>query len=385
MDTKYLPQRGMRRGGPLAALSAALLVAALTSAAAPAGPADGEPKAPPAAGGAGTQPAESGISVTISGAPAAATTAAKVRSIADRLTITDMDRTVLDAVRDDTKQIDETGLYVGLGIAARAAGNVQLDPQEWSQLDRPAYVSLLAEPKLWRARPLQATASIFRVTKLMSGEGLNYSDFWPKERTVWRMDGVLPGNNDQPDPERPIIILSVVNPAEFLGLGEPGTDKAEMEYKRGPQIRVAAIFYKDLIDNERNDTDRNGAVRAYPVIMAWQLGRTDMSFAVSGGKGDGLLTRLAPAAILLIVLVGGFYLLRRRMTPKRQDGGVQGPRYQPLRGAGTTAGSPRDAAVNPEDVYVDPELAAAVEQYRHEKGLDETEGTTGAAGKNRHG
>jgi len=370
MNMHYSPQRRICRGGLAGALPAALLVVALTSAAAPAALAQGEPNAPPAPNGAGTQPAEAGISVTISGAPA--TSPAKVRAMADRIAITDMDKTVLEAVRDDTKQIDETGLYVALGIAARAAGNVQLEPEEWSQLDRPAYVSLLAEPKRWRGQPLQTTVSIYSVTKMKSGDGLNYSDFWPKDHPVWRLYGVLLGNNDRPDPERPIIIFSVVNPSDYLGEGKPGEDKGETEYGRGRQVRVAALFYKNLIK-----TERDGPVRQYPVVMAWQL-------SSGGAIPDGLMTRLAPVAILLVALAGGFYLLRRRMVQMRQSRGVQGSRYQPLRSPAKTPGV-QDAPADPADGHVDPELAAAVEQYLHKKGHDETEGTAGAAGKNRHG
>jgi hypothetical protein len=402
MDIKYLLQRRTCLGSLARALSpglpAALLAAALLSAAA-AAPAQGVPNDPPAPNGASTQPApaptgsgsrisiaapaapngagtrpvEAGTSVTIS-TPAASP--AKVRTMADRIAITDMERTVLDAVRDGIRQIDETGLYVGLGIAARAAGNVQLDPDEWSQLDRPAYVSLLAEPKLWRGRPVQATVSIFRVMKLKSGDGLNYSDFWPKDHPVWRMDGVL--SDGQAAADQSIIIFSVVNPAEFLGLGQPGTGKAEMEYKKGPRVRVAAIFYKDLID-----TDRKGAVRLYPIVMAWQLSRSDESFARYASPPDGLMTRLAPVVILLVALAGGFYLLRRRMTRMRQSR-IQGSRYQPLRSQATPGGV-RDAPVNPADAHVDPELAAALEQYLHQEGHDETKGTHGAPGKNRRG
>jgi hypothetical protein len=381
MDNKRIAQRRICRGGlgacPVGGalspgLSAALLVAALLSAPAPA---QSEPNTPPTPNGAGTRPVEAGTSVTIS---TPATSPAKVRSMADRLGITDMEKTVLDAVRDGIRQIDETGLYVGLGIAARAAGNVQLDPDEWSQLDRPAYVSLLAEPKLWRGRPVQATVSIFRVTKLMSGDGLNYSDFWPKDHPVWRMDGVL---SDGPvAADQPIIVFSVVNPAEFLGLGQPGSGKAEMEYTKGPRVRVAAIFYKDL-----TDTDLKGAVRLYPIVMAWQLSRGDESFARYASPPSGLLTTLAPVVILLVGLAGGFYLLRRRMTRMRH-GYSQGPKYQSLRSPATSAGA-RDAPSDPADRHVDPELAAALEQYLHEhpKGHDETERTAGAAGKNHHG
>jgi len=118
--------------------------------------------------------------------------------------------------------------------------------------------------------------------------------------------------------------------------------------------------------------------------MAWQLTRAEELFARYAEAPDGLMTKLAPVAILLVALAGGFYLLRRRMTQTRHGESRQGPRYQPLRNPAEPGGA-RDAAINPADAHVDPELAAALEQYLHQKGHDETEGAAGAAGKNRHG
>lgn len=321
-----------------------------------------EPDAPAATqpgAGATTAP---GTSVTIA---APATSPAKVRSLADRLAYTDIEKTVIDATRDGVRQIDETGLYVMLGVADRARGNLQLDPEEWSQLDRPAYTSLLAEPKRWRGHPLQATAAIFRVTKMMSGKELNYSDFWPKDRTVWRLDGVM--GDDQAAHGRPIIIFSVVNPSEYLGAGKPGEAEGQTEYKRGPLIRAAAIFYKDLID-----TDRDGAERHYPVMMAWQLSGGD-AVLVPLGSSNGLTGRLAPVVILLVIMAGGFYFLRRRITQLRKQGS-QGPKYRPLRDEIVPAAA-ADGGEDSLDGHVDPALAAAVEQYLHEKGHDEADGT----------
>jgi len=296
------------------------------------------------------------VSVTVS-SPVAAS--ARPRSLADRLGYTDNEKTVLGATRDGVRKIDETGLYVTLGVAARAAGNLQFDRDEWSQLDRPAYTSLLTQPKRWRGHPLELTPTIFRVTKMTSGKQLNYSNFWPKDRPVWRLDGVI-GHKTQP-----VIIYSVVNPSEYLGQGKPGKEEDQTDYNRGQAIRAAAIFYKDVID-----TDCDGATRHYPLVMAWQLSDGDEVMALRGSS-DSLVSKLAPVAILLVVMAAGFYYLRRWMTQSRQKKS-HGPRYKPLRDEIVPAAA-EDNSANSLDEHVDPELAAAIEQYRHEKGLDESD------------
>ena len=308
-----------------------------------------------------TQPGPSastspGLSVAVS---VPTTSPAKVRSLFERLGYTEVENTVLGATRDGVRQIDETGLYVMLGVAARASGNLQFDPQEWSQLDRPAYTSLLTQPERWRGHPLEITPVIFRVTKMTSGKQLNYSSFWPRERTVWRLDGILGDKN------QPVIIYSVVNPSEYLGAGKPGKEEDQTDFERGRPIRAAAIFYKDAID-----TDRENATRHYPVMMAWLLSEEDGALVPLGSSND-LTSRLAPVAILLLVLAAGFYFIRRRMTQASQKQS-HGPKYRPLRDEIDPAEAEHNGA-NPPEEYIDPELAAAVEQYRHEKGLDETD------------
>ncbi len=293
------------------------------------------------------------LSVTVS---VGTTSPAKVRSLVDRLGYTEVEKTVLGATRDGVRQIDETGLYVMLGVAGRAAGNLQFDPQEWSQLDRPAYTSLLAQPKRWRGHPLEIKPVIFRVTKMTSGKQLNYSGFWPKERPVWRLDGVIGGES------QPVIVYSVVNPNKYLGKGKPGKEEDQTDFERGQAIRAAAIFYKDVID-----TDCKGKTRHYPIMMAWLLSDEDEVLVPLGSSNDSA-SKMTAAAILLVIMAAGFYFLRRRMTQSRQKQ-PGGPKYKPLRDEAATK---NDVDDSPEE-YVDPELAAAVEQYRHEKGLDESD------------
>ena len=282
-----------------------------------------------------------------------------MRSLFDRLGYTEVEKTVLGATRDGVRQIDETGLYVMLGVAARAALNLQFDRQEWSQLDRPAYTSLLTEPGRWRGHPLEISPVIFRVTKMTSGKQLNFSKFWPRERPVWRLDGVVG------DKSRPVIIYSVVNPEKYLGEGKPGKEEDQTDFERGRPIRAAAIFYKDVID-----TDRENTTRHYPVMMAWLLSDEDGVLVPLGSSND-LTSRLAPVVILLLVLAAGFYFIRRRMTQAGRKE-ARGPRYKPLRDESPPTETKDDRA-DPAGEYIDPELAAAVEQYRHEKGLDETD------------
>ena len=283
------------------------------------------------------------------------------KSMADRIIVNDIERTVLEATRDASRQLDDTGLYATLSVAGRARNNVQLDPEEWELLDRPAYQNLLAQPERWRTQPLQLAVNAFRVTELKAGEGLNYSRFWPKDRTVWRIDALA---LDGPAPEkRPVVILSVANPSEYLDRGKPGKEAHQTEYEHGPTIKIAAVFYKVL-----TATDKNGHTRLYPVVMAWQLDQTEPDVYTPLGTTGGAWGNAALPAMLLIVVLAAFYLVRRQVTRAKQRQ-AQGPQYRPLRNEADDATKAEEDA-DPSDKYVDPDLAKAVEQYRHEKGID---------------
>jgi len=311
-----------------------------------------------------TQPTtQPDITVTVSStAPTGKPTAPP--AMAERIVIEEVEQTVLDATRDGSGQADETGLYASLSIAARARENVQLDRDEWQHLDRPAYRSLLAQPKRWRAQPIQLAVRIYEIWKLKPGDGLNYSRFWPKDRPVWRIHGTVLGNKDEES--QPITIFSVVNPDEYLGQGEATKEDNLTQFKHGPILRLAAIFYKVLAD-----TDKEGNRRLYPVVMSWQLADSEGdTYAATPGADSGLWGSAAMPVVLLVAVLAVFYLVRRQVT-RTQNKIPKGPEYKPLReGADKDDDKEKKDTQSPADRYVDPDLAKAVEQFRHEKGIE---------------
>ena len=124
---------------------------------------------------------------------------------------------------------------------------------------------------------------------------------------------------------------------------------------------MAGLFYKDLVA-----TDRDGKTRLYPIVMAWQLASGEGDYFAQSPGGSSVSLGSALPVIILVAVLAAFYFVRKQATKSRTRG-VQGPQYKPLRDEETEAGKkPEDP--NSPDKYVDPELARAVEEFRHEKG-----------------
>jgi hypothetical protein len=292
---------------------------------------------------------------------------AKIPTIAQRIVLTDVERTVLDVTRDNTASLQETGLYAMLGVASRAKQQVKLDDLEWDQLDRPAYVNLVHDPKRYRATPMRFRVKISHVWKQSPGVGLAFSPMIPKDLTVWQMDGVW---SDAPyEREKPLRLYSLVDPAAYIG--QPSTiDRDQTRiYKHAPEVRVAGLFYKIYTDK-----DRDGALRDYPVVMVWQMSRTMPAWGGGGGDWDfSQLARLAPLVLLVAVMGGAFYLTRRRLAKmraadRRAGGALASPRQRREPNAGARDAPDADRKDDePPDQPVDPELTAAVEGYLRDR------------------
>lgn len=297
---------------------------------------------------------------------------AESATIAGRIVLTNVEKTVLDAVRDRTWQFDETGLYVMLGLAARAP---ELDLMQWHDLDRPAYANLLADPGRYRAKPLRAKVRVHYVSKLQSGAGLGFREFWPKDRPVWEMDCIW--TEEPHEKDKPVRVYSVVDPKPLIGDPDEVGPQNRWRYERGRDIRIAALFYKVLM--ARQETGRK--TRAYPMMMAWQLSRT-VPWRSVGQWDSGGLSQLAPILILVIVMVAGFYFTRRRLARLRQADRRTPRRYRPLRyqtdedaSARSAGTSDQDGPDDAPDLPVDPELTSAVEEFLREKEHEDGDGT----------
>ena len=283
--------------------------------------------------------------------------------LAEAIEPNDTERIVLAATRDRIGSIDQTDRYVMLALAARAPTP---DAVEWEQLDRPAYVNLLRDPVRYRARPMRMRLRVYRVWKLLPGAGLVFSPFWKRDRPVWEMDCIW--SSVPYSREKPLKVFSIVNPDEFLGEPDERQPDGEMTYRRGPELRAAGLFHKVYRKTERG----SGRLRDYPVVVVWDITRTVGTWPRGGWGGWGL-TQTLPVLLLVIVLIGAFVLTKRRLGRLRgSDRSAARGEYRPLRRErGRREPPPSDTDANEADEPVDPNLAAAVEDFLQDKQRDD--------------
>ena len=311
-------------------------------------------------------PATTTRSVTISLPPT--TRPADVHTLGDRIVPTDVEKTVLDAVRDRTFQFDETGLYVMLALAGRAP---EIGPMQWYELDRPAYANLLAHPARYRGTALRAKVRVHYVSRMQSGVKLGFRSFWPKDRPVWEMDCIW---TDEPHKNnKPVRVYSVVDPTLLIGPPDEVGPQSRGKYDPGHDLRIAAMFYKITLARQASDR----SVRAYPVMMAWQLSRTAPLKSLGQWNADGP-SQWALPLVLVILLAVAFYFTRRRVTRLKQADRDAFTRYRPVDSqAHEKAPGAADAQAQDEDKLdapdgpVDPELTAAVEQFLQDRQPDD--------------
>lgn len=296
-----------------------------------------------------------------------------IKTIAQQITLTEQEATVLEDIQDRTGKFDETALYVMFAVAARAP---RLEPIEWHELDSPAYVNLLAEPDRYRATPLHMKVKVYVVRKRQAGAGLGFRPkLWPKDRPVWEMDCVQTGVPHEDD--KPLKVFSIVDPNAFVGESDRTDRYRRGVYKGGRRIRIAALFYKVY----RAQEEGSGDMRDYPELIAWQISRTALPLR-GVGSGLGGLANFLPLLLLIIALAVGFYFTRRRLARLKADR-APAARYRPLRYRSDTQapGPPepeggRDGKEQA-DGPVDPDLAAAAEEYLREHEEEQDDGRDG--------
>lgn len=271
-------------------------------------------------------------------------------SVEQGLELTEIERQGLLGIADRRFQLDEEGLYI---VMRRAAALPKLGPTKWDALDRPAYENLLKRPADYRLRPIRMTVLVNSVRRVEAGDGLaQYSRWWRRGKAAWIIDGMVPRGDDALVAERPIRLVSVAPPPELRRDPErTGDDGASLYTAPGPPINAAGVFYK-VVTLE----SRDGAMRDYPVLIAWQL----ESARPVGATGFDASTMAIIIVLLLVLLAVGFIVLKRHIKGLRARG-------QEARRTGEDE-QDRPAPVEPSDVdQVDPELRAAAESYRRER------------------
>jgi hypothetical protein len=143
-------------------------------------------------------------------------------------------------------------------------------------------------------------------------------------------------------------------------------DDGYAEYGEGkaPLYEVEAVFYKTIVTVSRGSENEAPQPMQYPVVLAWQWDRVAEVGAFDGPPPSHYIIG---ALMLMGIIIGGalFFLLRKRTKKYRESGGMW-QKYHALRDEQAAADS---LEATPTDV--DPDLAAAAQEYRKERGLDD--------------
>ena len=280
--------------------------------------------------------------------PADATTAWE--RVNSALALSRKDELLLSSMRDGTDPAEQNGFYRMMRIVADLPA---LSAEELRRLDSPAWANLLREPGRYRGKPVRLALRVYVVRELVAGKGLRANPYWPEGRSIYEVHATLEGSADEP-----VILYAPAPPAN---LGPPGETLPDgrMRYKSGPAYQAAGVYLQYY-----NDASTDGAKREYPVVLAWQFDP-----AGAGGSFLGLFTEKeqlytwGAALLVLIAAVGMFVFVQRRL--RRPSAARRGPvfkNYKPLRDEYPEEKSDAEFVKQ----YVDPDLAAAVEDYEQE-------------------
>ncbi len=288
---------------------------------------------------------------------------------AEAVAMSEPQRQALTDVTDYTTRLHDAALDSLLELAVAQS---PVDTGRLRAMEQPAYAKLLTRPWLYRGQAVRLEVIVLTVRKLMPGEGIYPGASWPAERPVWRIDGFVAGKGAG---DRPLTVFSVVDPVEQFGPADVTKPDGTMVYDRLVQTPVVGLFYKVY-----NAETRDGDLGSFPVLVAWQF--PDSGGRQAGGTRSLLGLDLSPVMVkaieigipaLLLVLLIGFYLLRRHVAGVRRS---DRPAYRALReeleeSAGEALAE-SDGVMDREEP-VDPELLSAVAEYRKEHPVDDGE------------
>jgi len=216
------------------------------------------------------------------------------------------------------------------------------------------------------------TVLVSTVFKETSGTDHEPDLVWPIGRERW-MIRCLDADGEV---QQPMLVVSLVDPAPLLH--KPLSDAEEPVQVFNAAIaplELAGVFYKVFEARESGTPEHPARAmpRAYPLIIAWQLGiPADKSAAPSAVP----MTMAGAIIIALVALLVAFLFLARHIRRTgRRPGGRGGPlwtdRYRSLRDI-TQDNLPADERHEADEV--DPQLKAAVEDWRKERPEDKPDG-----------
>jgi len=169
---------------------------------------------------------------------------------------------------------------------------------------------------------------------------------------------------------QPVVIYTHLDPTGMLGKGNV-EDNCTLYDPKKNTIELACVFYKVYEAEEQGDKKTDAKRRRmYPVIVAWQFDK------VRKAPSESLLDSRIYIVLLIVVMLLFLYMYFKRITRRQRQGA--GAKYRSLRDLSKiepqpeVVGEPRAEEDRDGDAgEVDPDLKAAAEEYRKEKGLDD--------------
>ena len=269
----------------------------------------------------------------------------------DAIELGPMERIALGAVRDRTRGLDETAFHMLMGHIATLS---PLPAEELEALPRPAVPKLLSDPARFRGRAIRLKLHVSAAQKILPGQGISPTPYWPKDRPFWQLSCVnavaqYPG-------DEPVVVIATAEPTFLPRPTKTTPDGSKLYVGLGPTIELAGVFYKVCLAKSVGDKDVPSQWRDYPVVLAWQVQTAARAPAKPTGSTAG------PRFWSMILIIGGmaiaFFFLKRNVRRQHQ------PSRQPFQ-----FDEPTDEQKPParQDGQVDPDLAKALEDYRKEQ------------------
>jgi len=290
--------------------------------------------------------------------PAPPTPAAPFGTIEEGLALSEVEKGHYEVALERRRQLDESALTMWL---ARVRRFPKLSADQVSDLDLPSVKNLLTSPPRYAGQALRLNVYPQRITKWQPGKGFTPTKWWTvHDGPIWQIGAT---NADARDPDaEPIFLICPFDPAAALGKPSQVGPQGELLYFHPRKCSIAGVFYKVYQDH-----DDKKELRSYPVILVWQIGPAD-----GGGGGlwaTGTWKYLLPFPALLILLIG-FAFLRSKVRRNRMPPPARA-RYQPLRDLAQEEASEEESRAGTDESaeQIDPELKAAAEQFRKEKGI----------------
>ncbi len=271
-----------------------------------------------------------------------------LKNIRAELKLNERDKSILGNITDGSESVEDIGFYMLMGKIAKFP---QLSVGQSKDFDIPAYGNLLRQPGRYRLEPVRLTVRIVQIEKLTVGDGkISSNPYWSSDKPIWAIFGP-PADSEAPETQ-PMIVYCTTRPSD-LPQPKKILPNGREEFSGKILYTINGVFYKYI---ETMAADGKGT-RKYPVLLAWQSRPAESK--IFDVKNSVWANQVLAGVVLLatVLALAVFVYIRKKTKPARQRLAEPNQKF---------SGQTHSANDDEDFVEVDPELAAAAEQYRQE-------------------